>query len=135
MKGQTLVEVIVVVAIVVILVTGIVSGTTVTLSQNKESQLRSNALQYAREGLEIVRFQRDQGWEAFAALGDPPTVYCLGSSREFIASTGDCGTNILSTVFSRDVNMTLIGESMLVLVNVGWGSDAVLLSQTFLKLD
>jgi type II secretory pathway pseudopilin PulG len=140
MKGQTLIEVVVVIALVVVLVTGIVSGTTVTLSQNKESQLRSNALQYAREGLEIIRYTREQGWGTFAALGDPPATYCLGSDRQFIASTGNCGTNILGTTFSREVDMSLIAienaaPSMLIVVTVGWGSDEVFLSQTFLKIE
>lgn len=140
MKGQTLVEVVVVIALVVILITGIVSGTTSTLSQNKESQLRSSALQLAREGLEIVRYTRDQGWDSFAQLGDPPTTYCLGSDREFIESSGNCGTNILGTPFSRDIDVTLLAfvdANPIVRVNVtvGWGSDEVFLTQTFLKLN
>lgn len=137
MKGQTLVEVIIVIALVIILVTGIVSGTTTALNQSKDSQIRSKAITLAQEGLEITRYQRDSGWDSFAAMADPPTQYCVGSDRTFQYDTGDCGSNILGTVYSRDITLLLATQAavptVLVSVTVGWGADQVTLTNNLLK--
>lgn len=73
-KGQSLVEMIVVIGMVVLLATGIVVGTTASLSRTESSQVRSQALSIAQAGIELARVTRDTGWEAFAALGDPEST-------------------------------------------------------------
>lgn len=83
-KGQSLVEMIVIVGMVVLLMTGIVAGTTVSLSRSNTSQVRSIALSYAQGGIELARAKRDGGWDAFEAMGDPPRVYCVGADNVFV---------------------------------------------------
>lgn len=80
-QGQSLVEMIVVIGMVVLLTTGIVAGTTASLSRSETSQVRSQALSYAQAGIELARGLRDNGWAAFAALGSPSstTVSTLGT--------------------------------------------------------
>lgn len=67
--GQSLVESVITLGVVILLVTGLVIGTTSALSYAQDSRMRSLATQYAAEGLEIARRERDAGWTAFARSG------------------------------------------------------------------
>ena len=111
-KGQSLVEMIVIIGIVVLLATGIVAGTTVSLSRSKTSQVRSQALSIAQAGIELARATRDTGWEAFAALGDPQSTT----------------VSTIDNTFTRSVTLQLIPipavptmEEMKVTSRVAWG--------------
>jgi len=73
-QGQSLVEMIVVIGVVVLLTTGIVVGTTTSLSRSETSETRSQALSYAQEGIELARGLRDAGWNTFTALGNPQST-------------------------------------------------------------
>jgi type II secretory pathway pseudopilin PulG len=85
-EGQSLVEMIVIIGMVVLLATGIVAGTTVSLSRSQTSQVRSQALSIAQAGIELARGQRDNGWEAFAALGDPQSTTVSTIDNKFTRS-------------------------------------------------
>ncbi|MCX6794106.1 MAG: hypothetical protein NTY06_03300 [Candidatus Gottesmanbacteria bacterium] len=108
-EGQSLVEMIVVIGMVVLLATGIVVGTTTSLSRSGTSQVRSQALFYAQAGIELARETRDNGWAAFAALGDPPTTT----------------VTTINTTFTRSVMLQLTTVSgvstMKVTSRVKWG--------------
>ena len=73
-SGQSLVESVVTLGVVLLLVTGIVVGTTSSLRYAENSKARSTATQYAQEGLELARNERDAGWSAFAHSGTFCTV-------------------------------------------------------------
>ncbi len=127
-RGQSLVEMLVVVGIVVLLVTGIVSGTTLSLSSTHTTQQRSTAVKYAQDGIELARSLRDDGWTNFAALGTTESSYCVGSEVPpvFSLASGTCGTNIGGT-YARTITLHLIPasgtnvEKMSVTVVVSWG--------------
>lgn len=85
-KGQSLVEMIVIIGMVVLLATGIVAGTTVSLSSSKTSQVRSQALSYAQAGIELARATRDDGWPAFSAMGNPPSTTVSNIDNTFTRS-------------------------------------------------
>lgn len=109
-RGQSLIEMIVVIGIVVLLATGIVVGTTVSLSGVQSSGLRSSAVQYAQQGLELARAKRDAGWTAFAAMGtgDPAPVYCVGSDGDFGTATSNCTAVNISPQFIRSITLQLV---------------------------
>lgn len=126
-QGQSLVEMIVVVGMVVLLTTGIVAGTTMSLSRAQTSQMRSDALVFAQSGLELARKKRDQGWNAFAALGTPATIYCVGSDESFAPSQVPCTAANINTIYTRSVTLTLgIDEVMRVVSSVSWGDQGPL---------
>lgn len=118
--GQSLVEMIVVVGMVVLLTTGIVAGTTISLSRSETSKIRSSALTFAQAGIELARGQRDNGWDAFEAMGTPSsTIYCVGSNGAFVKET--CTTNI-DNRFTRSVTLEFTPASgMKVTSRVVWG--------------
>ena len=59
---------------VVLLATGIIAGTTASISRSQTSQTRSQALALAQEGLDLARALRDAGWNTFATLGSPQST-------------------------------------------------------------
>jgi len=125
--GQSLIEMIVVIGVVIVLVTGIIAGTTVTLSRSRDSNIRSAAVRYAQEGIELARSQRDSGWTAFAALGTPYTTYCVDDNGVFTATGTSCTTPNVTNLYVRSVNLELKDagnptlERMAVDVVVQWG--------------
>lgn len=130
--GQTLVEMIVIVGIVVVLVTGIIAGTSISFSRTQDDQLRSTALSYAQEGIELTRQQRDQGWSGFALLGTNKTVYCVGSDKDYnvISPTDLCTGPFINGKYVRSIVLELlnpgdpVNEKMSVDVVVTWSGSA-----------
>ncbi len=98
-KGQSLVESVVTLGVVILLVTGLVVGTTSALKYAQSSRARSIATQYAAEGLELARRERDSGWGAFARAG----TFCVGSSGTISSEPCDA----LDAVYSRTLTYTL----------------------------
>jgi type II secretory pathway pseudopilin PulG len=122
-KGQSLVEMIVVVGMVILLVTGIVAGTTASLGRSETTQARSDALTFAQAGIELARGQRDNGWTAFEAMGSVGgTKYCVGSDQ--IWRDPPCLSNIDSK-YTRSVTLQFAPVSsvptMTVTSQVLWG--------------
>lgn len=124
--GQSLVEMIVIVGMVILLVTGIVAGTTASLSRSETSKVRSAALSFAQEGIELARGQRDNGWNAFMSMGSPGGIlYCVNSnSPPDWTAGGTCPPNVDST-FTRSVTLKfdpVAGiPTMTVISQVKWG--------------
>ena len=119
-EGQSLVEMIVIIGMVVLLATGIVAGTTVSLSRSKTSQVRSNALSFAQEGIELARKTRDSGWDAFALMGESETTYCVGSGGAWGASP--CMVPNIDNKFTRSITLQPApGSGISVTSKVVWG--------------
>lgn len=125
-QGQSLVEMIVVIGMVVLLTTGIVAGTTVSLSRSKTSQIRSDALSFAQAGIELARGLRDNGWDAFAALGSSASIYCVGSDGSFGQPQTSCTVANIDNIYTRSVTLTPDGiEVMKVSSLVFWGDQSL----------
>lgn len=94
-KGQTLIEVLASFAIAIIIVTAITIAVVSALVSAQTSKSRSLASQYAQQGMEIVRKQRDSG-VAFTDNG-VGTVYCLPKNASIpqsnAVSAGLCPTD------------------------------------------
>lgn len=124
-KGQSLVEMIVVVGMVVLLATGIVAGTTASLSRADTTNTRTQALSFAQAGIELARGARDTGWDAFALMGTPESIYCVGSDGLFGTPQTACATPNIDSTFIRAVTLSLTDlsgvETMQVTSTVTWG--------------
>lgn len=116
-KGQTLVEIIVVIGMVVLLATGLVIVSTVSMKTNRIGTLRSQAVKYASEGMELVRQKRDASWTDFRIMGG---VWCLNDGGLWFGSTV-CTQNI-NNFFGRSVEFTWndVEQRMDVMVTVDW---------------
>jgi len=128
-KGQSLVEMIVIIGMVVLLATGIVAGTTMSLSRSKTAQTRSEALAFAQAGIELTRTKRDQGWDAFVIFGSPAGTYCVGSDGIFGQRQTSCTVANINNIYTRSIALTLQTvnevEVMNVVSLVSWGDQSL----------
>lgn len=118
-KGQTLVEVVVVIGVVVLLVTGLIAGTTTSLKSAQSGRIRSQAVSYAQEAIESVRSIRDRSWSTFMEYSGS---YCLGSDLIFNPSPGTCSVNITGgeNSFTRSVNFNWQDPKMVITATVSF---------------
>lgn len=83
MKGQSLIEVLIALGIISMVITGVATIVTQSLTNAQFSKEQDTATKYAQEGLETVRSIRDQNYNAFALLNGR---YCLAKNTQ---SLGD----------------------------------------------
>lgn len=103
-SGQSLIETVVAVGVVTLIVTGLVAATTSTLQFSQMSKTRTQALQYAKEGLEIVRIIKDAGW---TSIPQTDQSYCLSQGqRELGTSTSDACPMDIDNIYSRTLSFS-----------------------------
>lgn len=122
MRGQSMVEAVVAVGVVVLLVTGLIAATTSSLQFGQMSKTRTQALQYAKEGMEVIRILRDTAWVTVPQAGS----YCLDKEQKELgtAASEDCPMTI-DNMFSRTVsfshdNRCVSPSCVIVTVTVAW---------------
>lgn len=129
-SGQTLLEVVVVIAVVAVVLTGLISSVTAALRYGQSSQFRSQGVKLAQESLELARKIRDaSGWDAFALYGSTNSgQWCLDSTGTFTAapSGGDCPITTGSTIwrqvtFAYDTTTDPANPRMKITGTVTWG--------------
>lgn len=121
--GQSLIEVVVIIGVVILLVTGLVVGTTVALRTSRLGRMRSAANKYAQQAMELARNLRDQGWIGFQEMSG---LYCLGEDNVFPTSPSDSCTVNMEGVYTRSVVFVWNDPRMRVTATVSWneGSSA-----------
>ncbi|OGG11487.1 hypothetical protein A2Z00_03510 [Candidatus Gottesmanbacteria bacterium RBG_13_45_10] len=121
-QGQTIVEAIVVIAVVVILTTGVIAGTTASLRSAQDGRVRTQAIRFAQEGVEILRTLRDENWTTFYQHTNQ--TWCLGSDGILTAASGGaCSPNITTsegTNLTRKVTLTWNDPTIIAGVNVSY---------------
>ncbi len=100
--GQTLVEIVVSLGIVLLLIVGLIVATTAAVHTSEQGRMRSLAVQYTQEGLELARQLRDSDWSAFASRNG---LWCLDGANTWTPGSISCPVNITNT-FSRGVTFT-----------------------------
>ena len=121
--GQSMVEALVVVGVVVLLVTGLVSATTASLGVSRMSKNRAQALQYAKEGLEIVRIVKSASWDSI-----PQTTqkFCIAKEQNDLGAPLSACPYDIDNFFSRTVTIsdsgicTAVNSCRNVTVMVSW---------------
>ncbi len=120
-SGQTLAEIVVALAIVILLVVGLIVGTTSSVRSTDQGRMRSLAVKYNQEALELVRQKRDSDWDVFAAYSG---LWCI--DKEGVWSQASlCPANIDNT-FTRSVVFTWnAGASRMdIVATVSWPDGA-----------
>jgi type II secretory pathway pseudopilin PulG len=122
-RGQTLLELIVAIAVVALVVTGLIVAVTASLHYGQNSKLSSQALKYAQEGIELTREKRDTSpWDTFLALGAVNSnAWCVDKNRVWTGTESTCAVNI-DNVFTRTVTLTWNDPIMHVESLVEWTS-------------
>jgi Tfp pilus assembly protein PilV len=107
MRGQTLIETLVALAVGVVVVSAITVISVTTLSNAQYVRSQENATKYAQEGIEMMRKIRNSSYAGFRSY--TASSYCLDEGATTLTTTGPCTTpNILET-FIRTVQITQNG--------------------------
>lgn len=117
-RGATLLEVLMMVSVAALLVTGLVASTINSVGSARASRMRSQAVRFAQEGMELVRGDRDKSWKPFS---NKSGNYCLGENGIF-TSQPSCAPNVGEDVFTRTVLFEWVASPgyMKVTVTVMW---------------
>ncbi|HUS59771.1 MAG TPA: prepilin-type N-terminal cleavage/methylation domain-containing protein [Nevskiaceae bacterium] len=106
-KGQSLIEVLVALAVMAIVILALVRVTTVSIRNATFAKNRALATKYAQEGMEKVRAYRDEVvWETFTS-NCPPTL------------------DALPLPFTRTVACTGSGDERDIIVIVSWSEAGI----------
>src|SRR5574342_63826 len=103
MKGQTLIEVLVALAVAVVVVSAITITSISSLSNVQLVKDQDHALKYAQEGIEIVRKIRNTDYEGFKLNYDG--LYCLGDDQN-MKSSSVCDAPNVDDRFFRSVRIS-----------------------------
>lgn len=118
-KGQTLIELVVVLAVVGMIVTGVVSIAAVSVRNARFSKDQATASRYTQEAMEWIRQERDTSWSDFYSRRD--RTYCMPTLSW--SQTSGCNSSqvISNTAFTRTSMLTPLDvNSIQVDVNVSW---------------
>lgn len=124
-EGQSLIELLIAIAVVSLVLVGVVSLSGVSIRNESFSQNQSLASEYNRQALEWIRGYRDSGWAAFKSYSSVTgNNYCANALPPDWASSS-CGTNFIAgTRFQRVLNLTdgivQPNDSVVVTVVVSW---------------
>ncbi len=107
-NGQTMVEILVAVAIVVLTLVAVVSRIVAAVSSANFSRNQALATRFAQEGIEWARSQRDiLGWVGFSTYVSANQTYCVPELGQAInvLTAGSCSPalTIPGTIFLREV--------------------------------
>ncbi len=103
MRGDTLIEVLIALAIASVVISGITVLGTTSLSNARFVASQDQATKYAQEGIEIVRQIRNSGYVNFANYNG---VYCLGQGATSLGAAGaSCTTVNIDNAYIRSVQI------------------------------
>lgn len=122
-RGQTLLELLVVLFVVGLIITGVVSVVTVSVRNARFSRDQAQASRFAQEAMEWVRQERDSDWTVFSS--HIRTTYCM-STLSWNTATPCSASNIIpNTVFLRNVTLSTVDANTIsVEVVVAWTDSA-----------
>src|SRR3989344_7941590 len=91
--GQSLFEIIFVIAITALILTGVVSLSAVSVRNSDTSSNKTLSSKYLREATDFLRMQRDTDWTSFSArASDAGITWCLKDLVTWPALSGTCAT-------------------------------------------
>jgi len=105
-KGQSLFEVVIAIFIISMIIVGVVSVSTTSLSNAVFSRNKTLAGRYSQEAIEWVRGQREQDISTFIVNTTANSSYCLQTL--VWSNIGSCGSAeyIDATIFKRQVEFS-----------------------------
>lgn len=129
-SGQSLIEAIVAMAVALLIISGLVSAVIVAVKNSQFARNQSLATQYASEGIEWIRSQRDNNWTNFYLKAGPvndPYKYCLNNIILSWPPNTPCGSsdyslgNNVKQNFKRQANISIVDATkILVIMTVSW---------------
>lgn len=111
-KGETLIEAILALTIVIVIITGVVTVVITALSGSSSNKNESTALNFAQEGIDILRDVKSSNFTAFSDTYSTAGYYCFGNDNvpQDISNCLDTSHNIGTGDFVRKVYVDLTGH-------------------------
>lgn len=120
-SGQSLVEIIVAVAVSSLVLVGLLVGSVIGIRNVQLARNQSQATDFCREASEWLRSQKEVSWSQLWAHGSSAgATYCL-DSLDF-SSPGSCGSQqVIDDQFSRQAILTQDGQDKLeIIITTSW---------------
>jgi type II secretory pathway pseudopilin PulG len=120
-QGQSLIEVVVAIAVVILIVSGLIIAVISSLRSAQSSKARSVSTKLTQDGIESIRNLRDSGWATFISKSSA-TSWCLGTDG-LLTDHPPCPQNIVTggITFIRTVLIADTGgDQATVTVTVTW---------------
>jgi len=114
-NGQSLVEVVVVLAVTGLVLLVIIAGVTAAIRNATFAKNQTLATKFAQEGMEWLRSQRDKNWADFSTRSG---IFCLNELSSWRA--GPCGSFSLGNIFKREAVLSGGDTRIEVEVTVSW---------------
>ncbi len=116
--GQSMVEMIIAIAVIVMILAGLLTATTSSLSRSTDVSQRSQATKRAQNGIELARQLRDEDWNEFKAISG--TKYVVDGQLVDSAPSGDMFIQTLEFDHSCGPNCVIVTST------VSWQEKGVL---------
>ncbi len=137
-KGQSLVEVMVAVAVVTIALVGLTKTISYSLSNTQYARNKTLAVKYSQEALEWVRNYRDSSvsWTAFLTgttlSSNSSVTFCINTLSW--SSPGNCGASYgLNSKYNREITLTKVSgnqNEIKAAVSLTWNQGASVKTET-----
>lgn len=124
-EGFSLLEVLIFVTILSLVFIGAVAVGTVSIRNSKNAEYKILATRYAEELMDWLHGQQQADWIIFTNKINPPpvTTYCFEDEpiADWPVSSGACtNTQLINSLFQRQVTLTDNGGSVNVDIQVSW---------------
>jgi prepilin-type N-terminal cleavage/methylation domain-containing protein len=103
-RGQSMLEVLVAIAIAALIMMGVVSLSTVSVRNSSYSRDNSLATKFAQEAMEWLREERDKDWTDFAARAGTYTINC----QPLLESSWDTSCGAINGKFVRSAELSVV---------------------------
>lgn len=113
-SGQSMFEVIIALFIIAMIIVGVVSLTTISVSNSVFSRNKTLAGKYSQEAIEWLRSQREVNFSVFKT--NATGTWCLSSLA--FSSHSACGSSITGTIFKRQVTFTVVTNPTIIKAEV-----------------
>jgi prepilin-type N-terminal cleavage/methylation domain-containing protein len=101
MKGQTLIELMVALAVAGIIITAISITVVKSLNTVQLNKNKNTATQYAQEGMEFMRNKKNQSFEIYDGYAEGK--WCLDDTSTLSFTASSCTTNV--GIFTREIDI------------------------------
>lgn len=103
LRGQSLFEVVVILGVAALIVTGIVGLSTSAVGTSSSNSNRAIANRYAQEGSEWIRQTRDDSFSTLKSNVNQNVNWCMNSLPPTYTGLCSSSSRISGTIFRRDV--------------------------------
>lgn len=121
-RGQTLFELIIALAVAVLIITGIIKIVTLSVRNAAFAKNQAEATRFSQEALEWIRSERDRSWTTFQTRSNQ--IWCLTTVAWQKSAPCAQGDEIADTNILREADLSSLSDRSIEVVVRAWWEDA-----------